>query len=266
MPNVIEVEDLKKSFGEFEAVKGVSFSVEEGTTFGFLGPNGAGKSTTIKMLTTVLAPSEGRVLIAGHDSVKEPLEARRAFGIVFQDPSLDDELTAAENMELHGVLYSVPRAQRRERIETLLRFVGLWERRDDYVKRFSGGMKRRLEIARALQHRPRVLFLDEPTVGLDPQTRNQIWGLIRELCRAERLTVFFSTHYMDEAERVADWIAIIDHGRIVSQGTAVALRQQTGGGSLEDAFLTLTGHSIREAEAESADRMRVMHQVWGGHR
>ena len=127
-------------------------------------------------------------------------------------------------------------------------------------------MKRRLEIARALQHRPRVLFLDEPTVGLDPQTRNQIWGLISELCRDEGLTVFFSTHYMDEAERVADWIAVIDHGRIVSQGTAVALRQQTGGGSLEDAFLTLTGHSIREAEAEPADRMRVMHQVWGGHR
>ncbi len=266
MPNVIEVEDLKKSFGEFEAVKGVSFSVEEGTTFGFLGPNGAGKSTTIKMLTTVLAPSEGRVLIAGHDSVKEPLEARRAFGIVFQDPSLDDELTAAENMELHSALYSVQRSQRRERIEALLRFVGLWERRDEYVKRFSGGMKRRLEIARALQHRPRVLFLDEPTVGLDPQTRNQIWGLIGELCRNEGLTVFFSTHYMEEAERVADWIAVIDHGRIVSQGTAVALRQQTGGGSLEDAFLTLTGRSIREAEAEPADRMRVMRQVWGGHR
>ena len=264
MPNILKVENLKKTFGNFEAVKGVSFAVEQGSTFGFLGPNGAGKSTTIKMLTTVLAPSEGRVLIAGHDSVKEPLEARRAFGIVFQDPSLDDELTAAENMELHGVLYSVPRAQRRERVEALLRFVGLWERRDDYVKRFSGGMKRRLEIARALQHRPRVLFLDEPTVGLDPQTRNQIWGLIRDVCRDERLTVFFSTHYMEEAERVADWIAVIDHGRIVAQGTAAALQQQTGGGTLEDAFLALTGRSIREAEAEPADRMRAMRQVLGG--
>ncbi len=266
MPNIIQVENLKKSFGDFEAVKGVSFAVEQGKTFGFLGPNGAGKSTTIKMLTTVLAPSEGRVLIAGRDSVKEPLEARRAFGIVFQDPSLDDELTAAENMELHSALYSVPRSQRRERIEALLLFVGLSERRDEYVKRFSGGMKRRLEIARALQHRPRVLFLDEPTVGLDPQTRNHIWGLIGELCRNEGLTVFFSTHYMEEAERVADWIAVIDHGRIVSQGTAVALRQQTGSGSLEDAFLTLTGRSIREAEAEPADRMRVMRQIWGGPR
>jgi len=266
MPNIIKVENLKKSFGDFEAVKGVSFAVEQGSAFGFLGPNGAGKSTTIKMLTTVLAPSEGRVLIAGHDSVKETLEARRAFGIVFQDPSLDDELTAAENMELHGVLYSVPRAQRRERVEALLRFVGLWERRDDYVKRFSGGIKRRLEIARALQHRPRLLFLDEPTVGLDPQTRNQIWGLIGELCRNEGLTVFFSTHYMEEAERVADWIAVIDHGRIVAQGTAAALRQQTGGGTLEDAFLALTGRSIREAEAEPADRMRAMRQAWGGGR
>jgi len=262
----IATEALTRRFGELVAVQDVNLQVAPGQFFGFLGPNGAGKSTTIKMLTTVLAPSEGRVLIAGHDSVKESLEARRAFGIVFQDPSLDDELTAAENMELHGVLYSVPRAQRRERVEALLRFVGLWERRDDYVKRFSGGMKRRLEIARALLHRPRVLFLDEPSVGLDPQTRNQIWGLIRDLCRDERLTVFFSTHYMEEAERVADWIAVIDHGRIVAQGTAAALQQQTGGGTLEDAFLALTGRSIREAEAEPADRMRAMRQVWGGRR
>ena len=190
MAAVIEVRDLVKRFDGVTAVDHISFAVPEGVIFGFLGPNGAGKTTTIKMLTTVLAPSEGRLRVAGHDPVKEPLLVRRAFGIVFQDPSLDGELTAAENMELHGVLYRVPRAERRERIEALLRFVGLWERRDDYVKRFSGGMRRRLEVARALQHRPRILFLDEPTAGLDPQTRNQIWEFIRGLCRDENVTVF----------------------------------------------------------------------------
>ena len=263
---IIEAHDLVKRFGRFTAVDHVSFAVPEGVIFGFLGPNGAGKTTTIKMLTTVLTPSEGQLVIAGHDPVKEPLLVRRAFGIVFQDPSLDDELTAAENMELHGVLYGVKRAQRLERVEGLLHFVGLWERRDDYVKCFSGGMKRRLEIARALQHRPRILFLDEPTIGLDPQTRNQIWELIRELCRDERLTVFFTTHYMDEAERVADRIAIIDNGRIVAQGDIAALRQQTGGSTLEDVFLALTGRSIREAGAEPIDRMRAMRQARGSRR
>jgi ABC-2 type transport system ATP-binding protein len=215
----------------------------------------------------VLSPSEGRLRVAGHDPVKEPLLVRRAFGIVFQDPSLDGELTAAENMELHGVLYRVPRAERHARVEALLRFVGLWERRDDYVKRFSGGMRRRLEIARALQHRPRrILFLDEPTAGLDPQTRNQIWEFIRNLSRDEGVTVFFTTHYMEEAERAADQIAVIDHGRIVAEGTAAALRQQTGGRTLEDAFIALTGHSIREAEAAPVDRMRMMRRVWLGRR
>src|ERR1700752_2725897 len=230
MTAIIEARDLLKRFDDFTAVDHISFAVPEGVVFGFLGPNGAGKTTTIKMLTAVLTPTEGRLLIAGHDPAKEPLLVRRAFGIVFQDPSLDGELTAAENMELHGVLYRVPRAERRARIEALLRFVGLWERRDDYVKRFSGGMRRRLEIARALQHRPRILFLDEPTAGLDPQTRNQTWEFIRGLSRDEQVTVFFTTHYMEEAERVADRIAVIDHGRIVAQGTAAALRQETGGG------------------------------------
>ena len=266
MGAIIEARDLVKSFDGFTAVDHISFAVPEGVIFGFLGPNGAGKTTTIKMLTTVLSPSEGRLLIAGHDPVKEPMLVRRAFGIVFQDPSLDGELTAAENMELHGVLYRVPRAERRARIEALLHFVGLWERRDDYVKRFSGGMRRRLEIARALQHRPRILFLDEPTAGLDPQTRNQIWEFIRGLCRDEHVTVFFTTHYMEEAERVADEIAVIDHGRIVAEGTAAALREQTGGRTLEDAFIALTGHSIREAEAAPIDRMRMMRRVWLGRR
>jgi ABC-2 type transport system ATP-binding protein len=266
MAAIIEAHDLVKRFDGFTAVDHISFAVPEGVIFGFLGPNGAGKTTTIKMLTTVLTPSEGRLSIAGHDPVREPLLVRRAFGIVFQDPSLDGELTAAENMDLHGVLYRVPRAERRARVEALLRFVGLWERRDDYVKRFSGGMRRRLEIARALQHRPRILFLDEPTAGLDPQTRNQIWEFIRGLCRDEHVTVFFTTHYMEEAERVADRIAVIDHGRIVAQGTAAALRQETGGRTLEDAFIALTGRSIREADPAPIDRMRRMRQVWLGRR
>jgi len=263
---IIEARDLVKRFDSFTAVDHISFAVPEGVIFGFLGPNGARKTTTIKMLTTVLKPTEGQLRVAGHDPVKEPLLVRRAFGIVFQDQSLDGELTAAENMELHGVLYRVPRVERRERVEALLRFVGLWERRGDYVKRFSGGMRRRLEIARALQHRPRILFLDEPTANLDPQTRNQIWEFIRGLCRDERVTVFFTTNYMEEAERVADRIAVIDHGRIVGEGTTAALREQTGGRTLEDAFIALTGHSIREAEAAPIDRMRMMRRVWLGRR
>ncbi len=266
MTAIIEAQGLVKRFNGFTAVDSISFAVPEGVVYGFLGPNGAGKSTTIKMLTTVLAPTEGQLLVAGHDPVKEPLLVRRAFGIVFQDPSLDDELTAAENLNLHAVLYRVPRAARRERIEVLLRFVGLWDRRGDYVKRFSGGMKRRLEIARALLHRPRILFLDEPTVGLDPQTRNQIWEFIRGLAREEGVTVFFTTHYMEEAERVADRIAVIDHGRIVAQGTVSELREQTGGRTLEDAFIALTGRDIREEVAAPADRMRLMRQVWRGRR
>ncbi len=266
MGAIIEARDLLKRFDGFTAVDRISFAVPEGTIFGFLGPNGAGKTTTIKMLTTVLPPSAGRLLIAGHDPVKEPMLVRRAFGIVFQDPSLDDELTAAENMELHGVLYRVPRAERRERVEALLGLVGLWERRGDYVKRFSGGMKRRLEIARALLHRPRILFLDEPTTGLDPQTRNQIWEFIRALSRDENVTVFFTTHYMEEAERVADQLAVIDAGQIIAEGTAAALREQTGGRTLEDAFIVLTGRSIREGEAAPVKRMRVMRQMWGGRR
>src|SRR5499427_6460304 len=263
---MIRVEHLTKTYGEFTAVNDVSFEVQRGEIFAFLGPNGAGKTTTIKMLTTLLKPTSGKVELDGLDPVVKQHQARRQFGIVFQDPSLDGELTAAENMELHGVLYRIPRAERRARVEALLRFVGLRERRDDYVKRFSGGMKRRLEVARALQHRPRILFLDEPTAGLDPQTRNQIWEFIRGLCRDENVTVFFTTHYMEEAERVADEIAVIDHGRIVAEGTAAALRQQTGGRTLEDAFIALTGHSIREAEAAPIDRMRMMRRVWLGRR
>jgi ABC-2 type transport system ATP-binding protein len=264
MAAMIEVHDLVKAFGTFKAVDGISFSVPEGTIRAFLGPNGAGKTTTIKILTTVLAPTSGRIAVAGHDPVRERGAVRRSFGIVFQDPSLDDELTAQENMALHGVLYDVPRKLLRERMEALLGFVGLWERRNDYVKQFSGGMKRRLEIARAFLHGPRLLFLDEPTIGLDPQTRSHIWEFVRGLSREHQVTVFFTTHAMEEAERVADDITVIDHGRIVAEGTAASLKERTGAATLEDAFIALTGRDIREDEATPADRMRMLRRAWRG--
>ncbi|HVN72858.1 MAG TPA: ATP-binding cassette domain-containing protein [Desulfomonilia bacterium] len=260
---MIEVHDLVKNFGEFRAVDHISFVVPAGRIFGFLGPNGAGKTTTIKMLTTVLKPTSGTMLIDGHDPMHEQHLVRSSFGIVFQDPSLDSELTALENLELHGVLYRVPSHERKIRIEKLLRFVELWERRRDFVKNFSGGMKRRLEIARALLHVPKVLFLDEPTLGLDPQTRIHIWDYIRALNREQHITVFFTTHYMEEAERVADEIAIIDRGKIIEQGTPASLKEKTGTQSLEDAFIALTGYAIRDEEVSPVDRMRTIGKVWG---
>ena len=224
---MIDVRDLVKNFGEIRAVDHVSFAVPEGQIFGFLGPNGAGKTTTIKMLTTVLTPTSGAIRVNGFDPQREQNKVRRSFGIVFQDPSLDSELTGWENMEIHGVLYGVPSPERKERMDSLLKFVELWDRRHDFVKAYSGGMKRRLEIARALLHKPRILFLDEPTIGLDPQTRNHIWSFIRSLSKEQQVTVFFTTHYMEEAERVADEVAIIDHGKIVAQDTPAALMQRT---------------------------------------
>lgn len=259
---MIEVRNLSKSFGEVAAVADVSFEVAAGEIFAFLGPNGAGKTTTIQMLTTLLRPTSGTIAVDGLDPVARPLDVRRRFGIVFQDPSLDGELTAAENMDLHGVLYHVPRRVRAERAEALLKLFELWERRHDRVKVFSGGMKRRLEIARALLHTPKILFLDEPTLGLDPQSRNQLWTHVRHLNETESVTVFLTTHYMDEAERVAQRIAVIDHGRIVAQGTPAELKQQTNTDSLEGAFLALTGTSIRDETANSADQMRQMAKMW----
>jgi len=259
---MIRARDLTKTFGRLTAVDGISFDVEEGEIFAFLGPNGAGKTTTIKMLTTLLTPTRGRVEIDGLDPATERNEVRKRFGIVFQDPSLDEELTAYENMDIHGVFYGVPRKLRAERIARLLRLFELWERRDDPVKRFSGGMRRRLEIARGFLHTPRILFLDEPTLGLDPQTRNQLWTQVAQLNAEERVTVFLTTHYMEEAERVASRIAIIDHGRIVAQGSPRELKQQTGAESLEQAFLSLTGSSIREEDASAADRNRNMARMW----
>jgi ABC-2 type transport system ATP-binding protein len=266
MPPMIRVQNLVKTFGQLTAVNDVSFEIAEGEIFAFLGPNGAGKTTTIKMLTTLLRPTGGAVELDGLNPTVQQNEARKRFGIVFQDPSLDDELTAYENMDFHGVLYKVPRHVRRERIVKLLTLFELWGRRDDRVKTFSGGMRRRLEIARGLLHTPRILFLDEPTLGLDPQTRNQLWTHVRALNEAERVTVFLTTHYMEEAERVAHRIAVIDHGRLVAQGTPAELKKQTNAETLEQAFLALTGSTIREEEATSLDQMRNMARMFGGRR
>jgi ABC-2 type transport system ATP-binding protein len=259
---MIRVDNLVKTFGDFTAVRGISFDVQQGEIFAFLGPNGAGKTTTIKMLTTLLKPTSGTIELDGLNPMLKQKEARQRFGIVFQDPSLDGEQTAYENMELHGVLYHVPRKVRTERIENLLRIFELWDRRDDYVKQFSGGMKRRLEIARGFLHTPKILFLDEPTLGLDPQSRNQLWTHVKRLNETEKTTVFLTTHYMDEADRVAHRIAIIDHGQIIAQGTSAELKASTNSDSLEDAFLTLTGESIRDESANSADQMRQMAKMW----
>ncbi|HEX3438503.1 MAG TPA: ATP-binding cassette domain-containing protein [Pseudacidobacterium sp.] len=259
---MIRAQNLVKTFGDFTAVKDISFDVNQGEIFAFLGPNGAGKTTTIKMLTTLLKPTSGTIELDGLNPARQQKDARQRFGIVFQDPSLDGEQTAYENMELHGVLYHVPRKVRAERIEALLKLFELWDRRDDYVKQFSGGMKRRLEIARGFLHTPKILFLDEPTLGLDPQSRNQLWTHVKRMNETERTTVFLTTHYMDEADRVAHRIAIIDHGQIVAQGTAAELKASTNSDSLEGAFLALTGESLRDESATSADAMRVMARMW----
>jgi len=259
---MIRAQDLVKTFGEFTAVDSISFHVERGEIFAFLGPNGAGKTTTIKMLTTLLKPTSGLVELDGLNPAVQQNDARQRFGIVFQDPSLDSELTAYENMDLHGVLYHVPRKVRVERIERLLKLFELWERRKDRIKQFSGGMKRRLEIARGLLHTPKILFLDEPTLGLDPQSRNQLWTHVKNLNESEQVTVFLTTHYMDEADRVADRIAVIDHGRIVAQGSPAELKRQTESDSLEQAFLALTGSSIRDESAGSADQLRQFTKMW----
>jgi ABC-2 type transport system ATP-binding protein len=263
---MIRVDNLVKKFGAVTAVDHISFSVEQGEIFAFLGPNGAGKTTTIKMLTTLMKPDGGTVSIDGLDPRTRAHEVRKRFGIVFQDPSLDGELTAEENMEMHGIFFHVPRKIRVARTEELLRLFDLWEKRGQAVKFFSGGMKRRLEIARALLHTPKILFLDEPTLGLDPQTRNQMWTQVKNLNQTEHVTVFLTTHYMDEADRMAQRMAIIDHGKIVALGTPQELKQQTGAGSLEDAFLALTGSQIRDEAAGSADQMRQVAKMWSSRR
>jgi len=224
----IAVRGLAKNFGEVKAVRGVEFEVATGEVFGFLGPNGAGKTTTINMLCTLVKPSAGSATVAGHDVVRERDDVRRNIGLVFQDPTLDGYLTAEQNLRLHAELYGVQSSLVPARMEQVLKMVGLWDRKDHTVATFSGGMRRRLEIARGLMHSPRVLFLDEPTIGLDPQTRRSIWTYIRELKEREEITIFMTTHYMDEAEW-CDRIAIMDHGQIVALDAPATLKAEVGG-------------------------------------
>ena len=221
--DAVVVRGLEKTYGDIQAVRGIDLTVARGEVFGFLGPNGAGKSTTIKILCTLASPTAGSATVAGYDVVKERDEVRASIGLVFQETTLDDYLSAYRNLLFHGELYDVPANDLPKRIEEVMRMVGLWDRKDSAVATFSGGMKRRLEIARGLVHAPKVLFLDEPTIGLDPQTRNGIWGYIRELRKEHELTIFLTTHYMDEAES-CDRIAIMDAGKIVGEGSPEKLK------------------------------------------
>lgn len=263
MEKIIEVKNLVMKFGDFTAVDNITFSVNKGEVFGFLGPNGAGKTTTIKILTTLLDKTAGDVILGGKSIDEDKLAIRKMFGIVFQDQSLDDDLTAFENMELHAMLYDEPKEKRIPKIQELFELVDLADRQGDLVRNFSGGMKRRLEIARALIHEPEILFLDEPTLGLDPQTRNHIWEYIKNLNEKKGMAVFFTTHYMEEASRMADRVAIIDHGKIVEEGKPAELIAKTGTENLEDAFIKLTGRAIRDEGANALSGLRQAAKAWG---
>ena len=250
---IIKVENLIKRFGNITAVNDISFEVKEGTIFGFLGPNGAGKTTTINILCTLLSPTSGKASIAGHDCMKEPSEVRKAIGIVFQDTTLDKDLTAYENLIFHAYLYNVAKGEMKQRVDDALRFVDLYERKNDLVKKFSGGMKRRLEVARGLIHRPRVLFLDEPTLGLDPQSRTKLWEFISELPEKHNVTIFMTTHYMEEAE-VCDRIAIIDNGKIISMGSPDELKKAVGGDVI---YIRTTDNTSAKKEIEKLFKFEV---------
>jgi len=254
---VISTAGLARNFGHTQAVKGISFSVAEGEVFGFLGPNGAGKTTTISMLCTLLAPSAGEATVAGFDIRSKRTEVRRSIGLVFQDPTLDEYLTAIQNLRFHAYAYGVPRRVRDERIHELLNLMELWDRRNSSVREFSGGMKRRLEIARGLLHHPRILFLDEPTLGLDPQTRHRIWKYVLDLRRRESLTIFLTTHYMDEAEN-CDRIAIIDDGEIVALDRPEVLKNSLGGD-----VVTLRVEDGKSAVAELFARYELSASIEG---
>jgi ABC-2 type transport system ATP-binding protein len=258
---IIDAQSVVKRYGSNTAVNGISFQVQKGEIFAFLGPNGAGKSTTIKMLTTMLRPTAGTLVLAGYDVTTQQEKARKSFGIVFQDPSLDEELSAYENMQLHATLYGLSRTAQKKHIQELLELVELWERRDSKIKTFSGGMRRRLEIARGLLHEPRILFLDEPTLGLDTQTRNILWRYVKKLNRERDMTIFFTTHYLDEAEAVAQRIAIIDHGSIVATGSSQELKKQTGTKSLEGAYLKLTGEGLRDTTSKGNDGLNMRNSL-----
>ena len=248
----VQVTSLRKRYGTVQAVRDVSFSIGRGEVFAFLGPNGAGKTTTVRMLCTLTRPGGGQAKVAGFDVARQPQAVRRRIGLVFQEPTLDDRLTAEQNLRFHAVLYHVPAAQVEERIGRVLRLVALEDRRHDLVSTFSGGMARRLEIARGMLHTPVVLFLDEPTVGLDPQTRSLVWADVLRLRREEQMTIFLTTHYMDEAE-YADRVAIIDHGLIVATGTPDELKRQVGADTVE----LVTADDLAAAERLAAAGFRV---------
>jgi ABC-2 type transport system ATP-binding protein len=249
--HIIEIEHLVKSYHDLVAVNDVSFSVDQGEVFGLLGPNGAGKTTVINILCTLSKPTSGQALINGFDVVRQRSQVRQCIGLVFQDPSLDERLTALENLEFHSRVYNIPASVRKERIEQVLRMVELWERRRDIVKTFSGGMKRRLEIARGLIHRPKVLFLDEPTLGLDPQTRHRLWDFILGLRQQEGTTVFLTTHYMDEAE-YANRIAVMDYGKLIALDSPKGLKGMVGGD-----LISLSTVDNQKAQAELQERYHI---------
>jgi len=252
---IITVENLVKRFGGLAAVNDISFNVIPGEIFGFLGPNGAGKTTTINILCTLSKPTSGRAVINGFDVVRQQSQVRQSIGLVFQDPSLDERLNGLQNLRFHAMVYNVPASVREQRIEKMLRMMELWDKRHNTVHTYSGGMKRRLELARGLLHYPKVLFLDEPTLGLDPQTRNHIWEYILELRRQEGTTIFLTTHYMDEAEN-ADRIAIIDHGKLVAMDTPQSLKNMVG----QDIISVKTDDNIKAAE-----EIRLRYQIEARH-
>jgi ABC-2 type transport system ATP-binding protein len=249
--HIIEVEHLVKNYKELVAVNDISFNVERGEVFGLLGPNGAGKTTVISILCTLTKPTSGRALVNGFDISRQQAQVRQSIGLVFQDPSLDERLSAMENLEFHARVYNVPTSLIKERIEQVMRMVELWERRKDIVKTFSGGMKRRLELARGLLHRPKVLFLDEPTLGLDPQTRHRLWDFILGLRQTEGTTVFLTTHYMDEAE-YASRIAVIDYGKLIALDSPRGLKGMVGGD-----MLSLSTVDNQKAQAELKERYHI---------
>ncbi|MDA0700059.1 MAG: ATP-binding cassette domain-containing protein [bacterium] len=251
----IEARSLGRRYGNVVAVEDVSFAVDRGEFFALLGPNGAGKTTAVHMLTTLVVPTTGGAAVMGHDVVTAPAEVRRTLGMVFQDPALDDRLTARENLEIHAVLYGVPRRERRARVDHALEWATLVDAAGRRVRTFSGGMKRRLELARALMHDPSVLFLDEPTLGLDPQGRRHLWERLESL-RRDGMTVLMTTHYLHEAE-ACDRVAIIDGGRVVALGIPAELvAAQPGAKDLEDVFIALTGHQLRDEEASPRALMK----------
>jgi ABC-2 type transport system ATP-binding protein len=256
--HIIEVEHLIKSYAGLVAVNDVSFSIDQGEVFGLLGPNGAGKTTMINILCTLSKPTSGKASINGFDVVHQQSQVRQCIGLVFQDPSLDDRLTALENMEFHSRVYNIPASVREERIEQVLRMVELWERRRDIVKTLSGGMKRRLELARGLIHHPKVLFLDEPTLGLDPQTRSRLWDFILGLRKTEGTTIFLTTHYMDEAE-YANRIAVMDYGKIIALDNPKGLKSMVGGD-----MISLSTVDDQKAQAELQERYQIQARYDGG--